>query len=90
MDLVLVHWTDTVGHGDSAWMTSDEAIDVKPCPMVTIGYLLFDSESYIVVAGTRSIDVDDDTFGNVNSIPKCCVTAVTAICDRNPCQNISQ
>ena len=91
MKLVAVTWTDTVGHPDNdAWMSKDEAMDMKPAPMTTVGYLLVQTEEYITVASTKSVDDKDDCFGNVNAIPRACITAVVALCDLNNCESSPQ
>ena len=91
MKLVAVTWTDTVGHPDNdAWMSKDEALDMKPAPMTTVGYLLVQTEEYITVASTKSVDDKDDCFGNVNAIPRACITAVVALCDLNNCESNPQ
>ena len=91
MKLVAVTWTDTVGHPDNdAWMSKDEAMDMKPAPMTTVGYLLVQTEEDITVASTKSVDDKDDCFGNVNAIPRACITAVVALCDLNNCENSPQ
>ena len=88
MKLIAVTWTDTVGHPDNdVWMTCDEAKELKPVDMTSIGYLLVERDDFIVIASTKSVDDDDDCFGNVNAIPRPCVKAVVALCDLQKCDN---
>ena len=85
MKPMIIHWTDTTGQGDQqTWLSSGEVAEMQPCEMVTVGYLLVDDEDYIVVAATRSTDPEDDAFGNVNAIPKCCITSVDSLCCEKP------
>ena len=77
MKLIAVTWTDTVGHPDNdVWMTCDEAKDLKP-----------ERDDFIVIASTKSVDDDDDCFGNVNAIPRPCIKTVVALCDLQQCDN---
>ena len=87
MKLVAIYWVDIVGNDDRSWLTMEEAKETTPCPMVTVGYLVAEDDTNIVVASTRSMDTNDDTFGNVNAIPKACVRELKELCDRNPCRN---
>lgn len=90
MTLVIVHWIDTVGHGDNTWLTVGEVMEVKPSPMVTVGFLMKETNDYVVVAATKAEQVDDDIFGNVNAIPRSCITDMREVCSQNPCAQRTQ
>ncbi len=87
MKPVKIHWTDTVGQGDDAWLTSEEVVAIKPCLMVTVGYILVNSDTHVTVAATKAVEDGEDVYGNVNCIPKTCITAVTGLCcgDKETC-----
>ena len=87
MKLVAIYWVDIVGNDDRSWLTMDEVKETTPCPMITVGYMIADSEANIVVASTRSLQTDDDAYGNVNAIPKACIREVVELCDQRPCKN---
>ena len=86
MNAVIIHWNDIAGQGDRAWMSADEVNDFKPVPMITVGYLLVNTDDFVVVAGTKSTMHEDDSFGNVNAIPKSCITKIQQVCDTQSCK----
>lgn len=75
--MVLVRWMDIVSF-DGAWASGDDAAELKPSLMLTLGWLVSESESHITLAGSRCDD-DDDTLGDLNAIPRGCIVSTTAV-----------
>jgi hypothetical protein len=69
--LVLVHWQDIVSAGDP-WISSEEALALKPAKMITAGLILKETNDYIVIASTIE-HAGDPQYGDVNAIPKGCI-----------------
>lgn len=76
MDLILVTWKDITGC-DGSWMSLDEAKEMYPGPMETVGWLLKETPEYIVVASSR--DTEEDTVGSVTAIPKSVIVNIKRI-----------
>ncbi len=73
---VMVVWLDITGK-DDAWMDLSEAKTMKPSKMITSGWLLRESDDYIVVAS--SMDMAEGIVGNINAIPRCVIEAIKKI-----------
>ena len=69
----LVRWTD-INSYDGSWMGLEEAKALKPAPMETLGWIIQETEEYIVIAST--LDGQDDVVGNVNAIPSSVISEV--------------
>lgn len=67
-DWVVVHWLDIVGL-EHPWVSAEEASELRPAAMTTVGRLLVEEPGYIVIASTIESD-GDLQFGNVNCIPR--------------------
>ena len=62
------------------WMAAEEAADMEPIPMLTVGWVLKETETYVVLVGTRSND-GEGLVGDINCIPKALVSQVTRLAD---------
>ena len=67
-DWLVVYWGDIVGVEDP-WITGAEAAALEPARMITAGWLVKDTEDFLVIASTLE-DAEDGHLGNVNCIPK--------------------
>ena len=65
---LVVHWCDIVCV-EEPWITPEEADDLQPAKMITVGWLVKDTEEFLVLASTFE-DAKDPQLGNVNCIPK--------------------
>lgn len=65
-----VQWVDAASN--EAW--SDASDDMSPPTMITRGWLIKETETYIVLANSLHKDTKD--FGGSNSIPKGMVTSI--------------
>jgi hypothetical protein len=70
---VLIEWLDIVGV-DSAWLSRDDLESLEPTLMVTAGWVLKETEEFLVIAGTLEVG-GDLQVGNVNCIPKSVVVS---------------
>lgn len=70
---VMVTWEDIQGH-ERPWVDLEEAEELEPILMRTVGFLMAHDHNKVVIASTLS----DPTSlaGNVNSIPTGCVMSI--------------
>lgn len=72
MKMVVVRWDDI--YTKSGWHPIDEADKSYGCPCETMGWLVTESDRYIIVAGSiGSLDSTDDKpnlAGDITTIPK--------------------
>jgi hypothetical protein len=69
--VVLIEWQDIVGMG-SGWVTHQEIMEAQPATMVTVGWVLRETEDFLVVGATVEIG-GDGQLGDVSVIPKAVV-----------------
>ena len=81
---VLITWND-ITSCDAAWMSLEEAMEYKPSPIQTLGWIIEDNEDYIVVIGSVSTEEDDRVCGSVCAIPQAVVVSVELLDDRDVC-----
>ena len=81
---VLITWND-ITSCDAAWMSLEEAMEYKPSPIQTLGWIIEDNEDYIVVIGSVSTEENDKVCGSVCAIPQAVVVSVELLDDRNVC-----
>ncbi len=81
---VLITWND-ITSCDAAWMSLEEAMEYKPSPIQTLGWIIEDNEDYIVVIGSVSTEEEDRVCGSVCAIPQAVVVSVELLDDRNVC-----
>lgn len=68
-DWFMFVWVDITG-ADKAWMTEEEAMDLKPAHIHTVGAVIREEPAYLVIAS--SIGAEGE-LGNLNAIPRCCI-----------------
>lgn len=68
----LITWLDIVSF-EGTWIELDEAKEYKPTNMQTIGWIIKDEPSYIVVVSSKD---DEDLVGSVSAIPKCVIQSM--------------
>ena len=66
---VMVVWHDITGN-DQPWMDRDEAEELKPAIIMSVGTVVNETEVFITIAGSMGIEGE---LGNVNCIPKAVV-----------------
>ena len=77
MKLVLVHWIDIIGDDHNPWSSLEQAKDMKPEPISTIGKVVEDNDEFMVVAS--SWNDQGGLLGNLNCIPKGVVQSVVEV-----------
>jgi hypothetical protein len=75
---VAVFWEDIVGV-ERPWLSSEEALQVTPAPMVTLGVLLSRSKECVVVASTLELSQEDPHVGSVCCIPTGAIQSLIAV-----------
>tara|TARA_Y100000114_G_scaffold150791_1_gene166687 strand:- start:233 stop:511 length:279 start_codon:yes stop_codon:yes gene_type:complete len=77
LKLVLVHWIDIIGDDHNPWSSLEQAKDMKPEPISTIGKVVEDNDEFMVVAS--SWNDQGGLLGNLNCIPKGVVQSVVEL-----------
>lgn len=75
---VLVEWIDSADIGAATWLSLDglDDDDASPCEVVTVGWLVSESESAVVL--TLSISSENDARGAF-VIPTACITRMVSL-----------
>ena len=71
--LIIIIWEDTAGL-DETWNDRQEARDLKPGTMSSVGWIIEDNPHYITI--TSSAEFDADLVGDVNCIPIGCIQKI--------------
>jgi hypothetical protein len=64
--LVQVEWLDITG-SERPWLELEEAKDMKPARIISVGQLIVDEKDRIVIAGSWGAEGE---LGNLNCIPR--------------------
>lgn len=67
---VLVKWIDSSGSG-SSWTSLEAARDFDLCYMQTIGHLVKENDTFIVLAA--SYDEENESVNHLTAIPRACI-----------------
>jgi hypothetical protein len=70
-----VVWLD-IQSWQETWAEPEEAKALTPIEMVSHGYILSDTNSHIVLAGTAASD--HSCYGDLNAIPRGCILSIEA------------
>jgi hypothetical protein len=60
-----VTWQDII-RPDETWLFEDEAKDLVPATIVTVGWVVYKDESNLIIASSKG---DGGQFGDINCIP---------------------
>lgn len=74
--VVLIKWYDIIGQG--GWPEVEEVHEAAPQLMLTYGKIVVETSTYITMCGTWSEECEE-TYGDVNTIPRGCIKSVTII-----------
>lgn len=75
--LVMVHWIDIIGDDLNPWSTLEQAKEMKPEPIATIGKVVEDNDQHMVIAS--SWNDQGGLLGNLNCIPKGVIQSVVEV-----------
>ena len=64
--LVVIEWEDITGNSEP-WFTVQDALDLEPARMTTVGWLISDQADFIIISSTLG---DKEEAGDINCIPK--------------------
>ena len=67
---MMVKWLDITAQSEP-WISLDEAKDMKPAVMVSLGWIIKETLEYITIAST--VDTEDELVGDVNCIPRAAI-----------------
>jgi|TARA_R110002096_G_scaffold25312_11_gene79217 hypothetical protein len=71
----LIRWLD-IQSFEGSWMPLEEAKEFKPVLMYTLGWVIKDEETYIVVVSSKD---EEGIVGSVSAIPKCIIQSMVVI-----------
>jgi hypothetical protein len=69
--MVLVDWIDSCSFSRQSWRGIDESEQLTPSKISSVGWLLVDEKTHIVLTG--SVDEEDHAHG-CHTIPRGCIT----------------
>lgn len=75
---VAVFWEDIVGV-ERPWLSFQEALEVAPAPMVTLGLLLHQNKHYLLIASTLELSEEEGQIGSVCCIPRGAVQSIVDV-----------
>tara|TARA_A100000172_G_scaffold41544_1_gene25366 strand:- start:66 stop:332 length:267 start_codon:yes stop_codon:yes gene_type:complete len=70
MRLVKVVWLDTNEVSDGTWQSKEELLKSKPCSIDSLGYLVEETQDYVIISADKDSYNQDDLFGRSQVIPK--------------------
>ncbi len=73
--VVQIEWMD-ITHSDEPWLSVEEAKDLQPAKMTTVGVIIDDRVDSIVIVGSWG---DEGEAGDVNCIPKSVIQSFTTL-----------
>ena len=85
--IVVVVWQDIQTRADWVGGKKEVIEEVKPIECVTVGWVIYDSKEYILLADTVSKDKD---YGGVTVIPKGVVGSIEELSKRTPTSFMQQ
>ena len=68
--LVNVIWIDPNECSLSTWHTTAALLDSTLCLLDSLGYLMEETNDYVIISGDKDHDNSDDQYGRSQSIPK--------------------
>ena len=68
--MVNVIWIDTNECSLSTWQTKEELLDSKLCIIDSLGYLMEETNDYVIISGDKDHENSDDQYGRSQIIPK--------------------
>lgn len=75
-DLVKVNWQDS-SMSRNGWIDFDEIEDILDLDIVSVGFLILDGASQIILASSYSEDSSE--VGQLITIPKGCITSIEVL-----------
>ena len=77
---VQIVWLDITSKSEP-WISLDEAVEMEPAMMVTVGCLLEENASFVTIAST--LDISEELVGDVNCIPRGTILEIKPIASVN-------
>lgn len=73
--IVEVEWVDSVSICDRPWHSLEEVLEMVPPLSLSVGYLIHDSESHVVLVGSFG---ETEVSGDI-VIPRGCIQKITIL-----------
>lgn len=67
IDPKMFKWLDITSQSEP-WMSVEDALDMKPAVMLSVGWIVKETPEYITIAST--LDMEEELVGDVNCIPR--------------------
>ena len=80
-ELIIVIWDDTAAL-DGTWHDSDEALELLPGTMHSVGWVLARTNKHITI--TSSAEFSGDLVGDVSCIPLGCIREIQQVLPPQP------
>lgn len=77
-NLAIVRWIDISSH-DGAWMDYSDAENLKPISVDTVGWIIKETNEYIVIVSSLSPEDGETVTGSVNAIPRGCIQSIYGV-----------
>ena len=81
---VLVEWEDITGNTEP-WLTIEDALDLEPAYMTTLGWLLLEKDEYIILSSTLGSKKE---ASDINCIPRAAIKNLEEMIFENDENNI--
>ena len=73
--IVRLEWADITGNSEP-WYTIEDALELEPAHMTTIGWLIADNPDYIIISSTLGTKKE---ASDINCIPKSAIKSIEEI-----------
>ena len=73
--LVVIEWEDITGNSEP-WFTVQDALDLEPARMTTVGWVISDRDDYLIISSTLG---DKEEASDINCIPKSVIKSTTKL-----------
>jgi hypothetical protein len=73
---MMIKWLDITSQSEP-WISLEEARDMKPAAMVSLGWVIKETAEYITIAST--VDTEEELVGDVNCIPRLVIIEMTPL-----------
>ena len=73
--VVVLEWEDITGNTEP-WYTIEDALELEPAHMTTIGWLIADNSDYVIVSSTLGTKKE---ASDINCIPRSAIKSIEEI-----------
>tara|TARA_R110000803_G_scaffold182515_1_gene244868 strand:- start:330 stop:584 length:255 start_codon:yes stop_codon:yes gene_type:complete len=70
LPMVNIVWFDTNEPSDTTWQSIEDLLASEVCIIDSMGYLMADTDDYVIIAADKDYLNEDDLYGRSQIIPK--------------------